>query len=239
MKRVLLTLISCFVFIVSKPIEDENLVGDSLDINRMADSGNLLKMRNDGYKTIYIRAFDTYGLTSFDKSMAQTIHDAYKNNFQVELYMAPNSYSYKSGANQVQSFYDGLIDNQIPIDSLWVSVNHTAVWSVNTTANIALVDSVLHKARQLGFKKIGIFTNSDEWQNITGNWKDAGSDILLWYWSHTGQGKDGESAKSFDDFVPFGSWTQAEVKQYGVNELMYNTIVNRDIYNGSTSQRRN
>ncbi|CAI5451082.1 unnamed protein product [Caenorhabditis angaria] len=219
-----------FALSTSTPVRDQILVADSIDLHHPTDYENLLNIRDARYTTIYIRAFDTYGLTSFDKSMAQTIQDAYSNHFHVELYMAPNPYTYVSGADQVQNLYNGLIDNQIPIDRLWVAVNYTEAWPVNKTANVALVDSVLHKARQLGFKKIGIFSNSVDWNNITGNWKGAGSDIILWYTSHPGNGRSGESPRSFDDFVPFGNWTQAEVKQYGVIETVYSTIVNRDIF---------
>lgn len=75
--------------------------------------------------------------------------------------------------------------------------------------------------------QVGIYTNVYDWNQITGGWTGAGSDVMLWYWNVQGSGPSGETAANFNDFRSFGNWRAANVKQFAQVEGVCNVTVNR------------
>ncbi|CAI5453122.1 unnamed protein product [Caenorhabditis angaria] len=183
----------------------------------------LMNIRLNMIPTIYIRAFDSDFYQVFDKTMLNTIRSAYTSRFHVELYMTPTAYSNLDGAQQVQNLYTGLVDNYIRVYALWIKVDQIENWPKDTTRNANIVRSAVKAAKQLGFRKIGIYTSLEEWNTITGNITDIDSDTLLWYHIF-------DSPANFDDFKSFGIWQTPSVKQYKKDDELEGATVNRDIF---------
>ncbi|CAI5450240.1 unnamed protein product [Caenorhabditis angaria] len=198
--------------------------GTAIDVSTPLDFITLQNLRLDMYTKIYVRAFDTNS-ASFDKSMVTTIKSAYVTRFSVELFMSPNLGSSVSPGDQVKSIATGVSENLIHADGLWIEVSQTASkWSADIAKNREFLHTLLNTANQLNFKKIGIFTSSDDWKMVTGNTLEfASMGLKLWYYS-------GDSNGNFDDFVAFGGWKAADVKQTVLNQNVDGAKVNLDYY---------
>ena len=77
---------------------------------------------------------------------------------------------------------------------------------------------LVSEVRKLG-QKVGIYSSHWEWTQIFGDDKYCSNftDVPLWYAHFDG-------VKTFDDFnnLPFGGWTQPQMKQY--IDLTRNTV---------------
>ncbi len=65
--------------------------------------------------------------------------------------------------------------------------------------------------KKYGFR-VGIYTNYNNWDLIVGLSWDELSTLPLWYANYDGQ-------LNFDDFKPFGGWSQPTMKQYSDTTL--------------------
>ncbi|KAI6226346.1 hypothetical protein M3Y99_01300600 [Aphelenchoides fujianensis] len=88
------------------------------------------------------------------------------------------------------------------------------LWRANQTENVLFIHE-FHNAAALKNVTLGIYTNWHDWWLITGNTRFFPSS-LLWFWSANGLGKSGETSQNVSDFLPFGPFKRAHVKQYGI-----------------------
>ncbi|KAK5969494.1 hypothetical protein GCK32_017313 [Trichostrongylus colubriformis] len=80
---------------------------------------------------------------------------------------------------------------------------------------------------------IGIYTNINEWNQITG--AATINNAMLWYWNTYGSGVSNETPANFNDFRSFAGWTSPSVKQFAQVESVCGITVNRDIYSLSSA----
>ncbi|KAK6058412.1 hypothetical protein COOONC_04021 [Cooperia oncophora] len=102
--------------------------------------------------------------------------------------------------------------------------------SSSSADNISFLNSIFERAFEHCLS-IGVYTNKDDWDEITGG--ATTRNVKLWYWSARGSGTSNESPPNFDDFEPFGSWTTPSVKQFAKFEQICGIMVNRNIYSTS------
>ncbi|KAK6015951.1 hypothetical protein OSTOST_18574 [Ostertagia ostertagi] len=113
-----------------------------------------------------------------------------------------------------------------------VQVTSPVNWYVTSTLNINFINSILTRANQYGLS-IGIYTNINEWNQITGSANI--NNAMLWYWSTYGSGVSNETPANFSDFLSFAGWTSPSVKQFAQVESVCGITVNRDIYSTSSA----
>jgi hypothetical protein len=93
-------------------------------------------------------------------------------------------------------------------------------WNYYPENNVPLIKQVILTLKESN-NSVGIFTNKDQWDLITGNF-----DIVFWYkssfgidlplWELVNDGKADET-----DFTPFGGWTNRFMKQYESFSFQY------------------
>ncbi|KAK5984273.1 Lysozyme-3 [Trichostrongylus colubriformis] len=136
----------------------------------------------------------------------------------------------KTGAKQFDEMYEKLQNANIDLRTLWVQVTSPRDWSSSSGTNVEFLNSIFGRALEHGLT-IGIYTNEEEWNEITDS--ATTKNVKLWYWSARGCGAVNESPPNFDDFQPFASWTSPSVKQFAKFENICGVMVNRNIYSTS------
>ncbi|VDO08965.1 unnamed protein product [Haemonchus placei] len=79
--------------------------------------------------------------------------------------------------------------------------------------------------------KVGIYTNKDDWTQITNGAKV--NNAMLWYWSVKGPGSANMTQPDFNDFTPFAGWTAPSVKQFVQSDTLCGVTLNRNVYDTS------
>ena len=122
-------------------------------------------------------------------------------------------------ASQIDAVFSG-IDNSL-FDYLWIKVEPNTTpgcsWSGYTAADsCAFLNNAISQAQSYG-KTVGVFSTANIWNQFFGGSCDIGaSGIPLWYADYTTNGQV-DSTTSYDDFVSFGGWASASLKQVGGN----------------------
>ncbi|WKY06600.1 hypothetical protein Q1695_006633 [Nippostrongylus brasiliensis] len=178
------------------------------------------------------RLYAPYQSGVADPHACDNIRNALSAGVIISGYMTPEPNSVKTGAEQFDEMYTNLKNNQIYLRNIWIQVTSPINWSANTTVNINFVNSILFRAEQNGINT-GIFTNFYDWSQIMGS--AAVSNASLWYWNTYGAGESNETPPIFEDFRPFGGWTQPTIKQFAQVETVCGAIVNRDVFVPSES----
>ncbi|PIO59538.1 hypothetical protein TELCIR_18998, partial [Teladorsagia circumcincta] len=96
---------------------------------------------------------------------------------QAEAYMSPQPQSSKTGAQQFDEMYFNLKNANIDVQSVWIQVTSSDYWYVYKSVNVQFLNSILQRANHYGLS-VGIYTNIDEWSEITGSAKI--NNITLW-----------------------------------------------------------
>ncbi|CAI2354441.1 unnamed protein product [Caenorhabditis sp. 36 PRJEB53466] len=170
-------------------------------------------LRDQGYKTVFVRAFNPIGNGYFDREALNTINNAYDAGIGSEVYITPNINSSRSGADQVSLVYQNLYNNGVNVKSIWIQVTSPSNWKGTLVERIEFIQEMVQRVQDLGLTA-GIYTSFYDWLEITGGWNTLSSDVLLWYWHVLGVGARGETEPILDDFRPFGPWRSAAVKQF-------------------------
>ncbi|GMT20419.1 hypothetical protein PFISCL1PPCAC_11716, partial [Pristionchus fissidentatus] len=204
----------------------------SVDINQQGNASTFSCLRSNQYGVVIIRAYKPNERGEVDGNAIDNIHLAYNANLGVEVYMSPNPTSSKTGATQVDEMLTALRNGGITVRAMWIQVISPYIWYQNTTDNLNFVNSALNRIRARGVRP-GVYTNKDDWQWITNDASQLGTDVWLWYFNVNDAGVAGETAPNFDDFRKFGNWNGAAVKQFGQNEDVCGLTVNRDVYPAS------
>ncbi|EPB71451.1 hypothetical protein ANCCEY_09468 [Ancylostoma ceylanicum] len=184
-------------------------------------------MKQYGYKTVFIRAYDPTGAGRFDTNSVNNIRSANQAGLGTEVYMTPQPHSNKRGSEQFRELYEGLRSGKIQVRTVWVQVTSPVNWGANSQANIYFLNELLSMAKYYGVT-IGLYTNVYDWNQITKGATVEG--VMLWYWNVNGGGVNGETPANFDDFRPFAKFTKPTVKQFGQVEYLCGVTVNRDVY---------
>uniref|UniRef100_A0A1I7T5V5 Lysozyme n=1 Tax=Caenorhabditis tropicalis TaxID=1561998 RepID=A0A1I7T5V5_9PELO len=186
-------------------------------------------IRDQGYKSVFVRALNPIGNTYFDVEVLNTINNAYQAGLGSEIYITPSINSTRSGGEQISLVYQNLHENEINVRSIWIQVTSPSNWEAPMAARIQFIQDMIQRSKDLGLS-VGIYTSFYDWLEITGGWNTFSSEVFLWYWHVLGVGPDGETIPTLEDFRPFGPWRQATVKQFGQVEKVCGMIVNRNVY---------
>ncbi|CAD6184918.1 unnamed protein product [Caenorhabditis auriculariae] len=208
---------------------DAAALGYAVDFSVSASTTTLNCLKSGGYSVVFTRAYNPSGSGSFDRNSATTIKNANTVGLGVEAYITPQPKSKtKTGAQQFVEVYQGLTSSGIVIRSAWIQVTSPANWYTNST-NVNFLLSMINQARQYGVA-VGIYTSYSDWYTITSNYQGLPSDILVWYYNVYASGVTGESAPTYTDFRPFGTWKVPTVKQFAQVESVCQTTLNRNVY---------
>uniref|UniRef100_A0A914W997 Lysozyme n=1 Tax=Plectus sambesii TaxID=2011161 RepID=A0A914W997_9BILA len=186
-------------------------------------------IRSLGYQTAFVRIYQNIGAGENDLNGPGNLLNANAAGMGIEVYMTPQSQpTSKYCAQQLYEAYTFVTNSGIRIVSLWFQVTSPNNWSPSQLENRNFIQSCINEAPSLGIR-LQIYTNAYEWQEITGGW--TGHPLMnLWYWDYNGPGPSGSSSCTFSDFLPFGGWTNAQVKKYASLVYMCGTYVGLNCY---------
>nr|CDJ98453.1 Glycoside hydrolase domain containing protein [Haemonchus contortus] len=204
----------------------------AVDLSAPVSLSGFQCIRNNLYNVAFIRAYTPVGQGQVDPYACANIQNANAAGMGTEVYMTPQPNSAKTGAQQFDEMYSNLINSNIKVQSVWIQVTSPVNWYVTSSLNINFINSILSRASQYGLT-IGIYTNVNEWNQITGS--ATISNAMLWYWNTYGSGVSNETPANFNDFRPFAGWTYPSVKQFGQVESVCGITVNRDTYSTSST----
>lgn len=92
-----------------------------------------------------------------------------------------------------------------PVETVWLDVEASGLTKTNVDRDLALIDAYVPEAAPVGVYSGHWYFQQQGWLKYT-NWADEGR--ALWDSNYDGV------ADPDVGFVPFGGWTQCEVKQY-------------------------
>ncbi|CAL5986176.1 Glycosyl_hydrolase family 25 protein [Hexamita inflata] len=107
---------------------------------------------------------------------------------------------------------------------IWLDVENTDLFYPTQAQNQQFIADMLSEmSNMLGANRVGVYSNWVQWQAIVGqNWTGA-QPHQLWYPHY-------DNWQSFDDFKPFGGWTNPSIKQYHNSVDECSTTIDRDFY---------
>uniref|UniRef100_A0A914WP51 Lysozyme n=1 Tax=Plectus sambesii TaxID=2011161 RepID=A0A914WP51_9BILA len=111
-----------------------------------------------------------------------------------------------SATQQMKDTIDTLNSQGAVIGMIWLDIERDPEWSSDLGVNQQVIRDLVKQAEAMG-KKVGIYTNNNNWAAIVGiNWSEFSS-LPLWWANYNGQ-------QNYDGFVPFGGWTRPAIHQY-------------------------
>lgn len=178
-------------------------------------------MRSEGVDFVIARGFRSTG--SVDTNVAATVANAWNAGMsRVDVYHSP-CYSCGNAGGQANTLVTYLTDKGVKYGKVWLEVEGPgSQWGSSTSANAAFIADWFRKMEQNGVD-IGVRTLESHWVPIVGSSYTGGSAFPLWYAHHDGK-------RSFDDFTPFGGWTEPSMKAYTPNSTLAGTSVERFWY---------
>ncbi|CAD6192054.1 unnamed protein product [Caenorhabditis auriculariae] len=205
--------------------------GRAVDFSSQVPVSQLQCLKQNGYSVVFLRGFAADGDGHYDINVIGTAHNAVRIPLGVEFYMEPQPSSLtKNATQQFNEMIEALFHYGIHFRSFWLQ----STWNASPQYNINFIDAILSIAQRDGFT-VGIYTNQDEWKQITNNWIPNYPNLPLWYSSVKGNGAQGETSPDYNDFVPFGPFTAPTAKQFGVGESDCQIANNRDIYTNNAA----
>ncbi|KAK0395490.1 hypothetical protein QR680_001303 [Steinernema hermaphroditum] len=238
-------LVAVVAFALAAPVE-QNVVSEdesqelaafnyAADLFDAASTNAFSCLRQSGYATAFLRVYKPDGSGQVDQNGITNVRNAYNANMGVEVYHTPAPQANKPGGNQFDETYTALRNAGINVRTIWLQVTSPVNWGSNQQFNINFISQFLSRAKNYNVN-IGIYTNWYDWSQITGSWSGWTSSQLvsLWYWNAYGVGPQAESPADFQDFRSFGGWTQASVKQFGLQSNVCGVNFNRNVYPSGT-----
>ena len=90
---------------------------------------------------------------------------------------------------------------------VWLDIESNDLFYSSCSDNQWYIGEMLDEMTNLlGHAGVGVYTNWNQWNDITCGWTGASS-YQLWYPHY-------DNWVSFDDFQAFGGWTKPNIKQY-------------------------
>ncbi|GMS92005.1 hypothetical protein PENTCL1PPCAC_14180, partial [Pristionchus entomophagus] len=200
-----------------------------VDINQLGSASNFQCLRQNNYATVFIRGYKPDGKGAVDTNAVSNINMAFNAGLGIEVFMTPNPTSGKKADAQVNELVDALVKGGVTIRTIWIQVTSPINWDKKQATNVNFINLAIQRIRARGIRP-GVYTNNYDWQQITNQAGNLGSDVMLWYWNVNSSGVSGETVPNFTDFRAFGNWNSANVKQFGQNEPICGFTANRDVY---------
>jgi len=193
---------------------------------------------NSGYKLAFLRIYGPNNNGQGDATGVNNIYYATNAGLSYEAVVTPSTTNVKSASNQFTEAYNYANSQGLKLNRVWLQVTSPINWGGNTYTNVQFINNFINSASSYGIN-VGIYTNWYDWQQITGSSSSISKFYALWYWSANGVGKNGETATNANDFVQFGQFNSAMIKQYGIGESVCSSNVNVNIYASSQSLKPN
>ncbi|CAJ0608360.1 unnamed protein product [Cylicocyclus nassatus] len=221
----------CFAKSVNtKPIvTSSSTYAYAVDLDKPVPKAAFTCMKNKGISTAIIRAYGPSNGGNLDENAVNNIRNADQAGLGTEVFMTPvpQSKSNKTGSQQFRELFEGLKAGNITIRAMWLQVVSPKDWGSKVDNNIYLLNDIISMAKYYGVR-VGIYSSAYDWKQITKN--AIVENAMLWYWKVNGGGAKGETPANFNDFVPFGKFTKATMKQYGQTEELCGVTLNKDVY---------
>ncbi|KAI6184533.1 hypothetical protein M3Y97_00606700 [Aphelenchoides bicaudatus] len=193
---------------------------------------------NSGNNLVFLRIYNANNNGGVDTTGVNNVYYAVNAGLGYEVFFTPATNNVKSGGSQFTEGYNYAIGQGLRLNRVWLQVTSPVNWGTSTSQNINLIKSFISTASSYGIN-VGIYTNWYDWQQITGGTSSISNIYALWYWNANGVGSSGETAQNANDFVPFGPFSSAMIKQYGIGESQCSVSVNKNIYATSTALTAN
>ena len=103
-----------------------------------------------------------------------------------------------------------MLSLNLDVDSIWLDIE-IFNWYTNKTKNQQFFEDLINA--DFRGKGIGIYTSERNWSNLMGLDYTVGSVYPLWYAHYDNQ-------PNFDDFQPFGGWTEPQRKQFAGDQII-------------------
>uniref|UniRef100_A0A1I7YDT4 Lysozyme n=1 Tax=Steinernema glaseri TaxID=37863 RepID=A0A1I7YDT4_9BILA len=245
----IICLTALLAFALAAPVQPNSVAQDgdqelaafsyAVDLFDAATTSAFTCLRQSGYATVFLRVYKPDGSGQVDQVGIANIRSAYNANMGVEIYHTPSPQANKAGGTQFDETYTALRNAGINVRTVWLQVTSPINWGSNQQFNINLISQFLSRAKTYNVN-VGIYTNWYDWSQITGSWTGWTSSQLvsLWYWNAYGATPQAESPANFQDFRAFGGWTQASVKQFGLQSNVCGLNFNRNAYQTGTYETK-
>ena len=178
------------------------------------NSNSMACLKNNGFSFAIFRAYRSYGIV--DPNAKANIRGAHAGGINdVDVYIFP---CFKCGnpEQQIIAMVNGLSGEKY--NWIWIDVE-AFEWG-GRDANRQFLQRMFNEAPKHG-KSVGVYTNSNGWNNIVGNDWTAGSRFPLWwaYW---------DDNPSFANFRPFAGWRAPMIKQYQADKTICNVGLDKN-----------
>jgi len=162
------------------------------------------------YGFAVIQTFE--GGFGFNSAIGTCVSEAHAAGIQyvdVYIFMCPNC----KGNTPASSAVTGIINslNGVAFGMVWFDIEQCEGCWNDAESNADFIGEAVNTAvSMLGGSRIGIYSNAYEWGQVVGGWEGVSS-FPLWYADYDGE-------QNYNDFSPFGGWTQPNIKQYAGDE---------------------
>jgi peptidoglycan hydrolase-like protein with peptidoglycan-binding domain len=165
-----------------------------------------------GYSFAFFQAQNSNGAYSaYVASQAKNARTAgFKN---IDVYMSLMFTTADPHCSQVNKTLDSLANDGVKFNRVWFDIEGTH--STNQAFGCAFIQSCRANVEAAGHP-VGVYCTASEWNTYMGPKCTQLSDSPYWY-AHF------DEDPSFYDFVPFGGWTSADVKQFVGNDALCGT----------------
>jgi hypothetical protein len=224
---------------VSLATVGENGFSYAVDTVAAITQANFNCIYSYGYKLAFLRLYGPNNNGQGDATGINNIYYATNAGLSYEVFVTPSTTNVKSASTQFTEAYNYANSQGLKLSRVWLQVTSPINWGGNTYTNTQFINSFISTASSYGLS-VGIYSNWYDWQQITGSATTISpTPYALWYWSANGVGKNGETATNVNDFVKFGPFSSAMVKQYGIAETLCSNTLNLNIFASSTNLKPN
>jgi len=178
-----------------------SLAYTGVDVSTSISTAAFVCLKSSNYSFVVTRGYQEVGRV--DPNVVTNIRNARTAGISfVDVYIFP-CVPCGNPAGQMQTLVKAITGENYGM--IWLDLER-ADWSANQTTNRNFITDLINEGTTLG-SKLGVYTNYNNWQAITGlEWTGA-SHLPLWYAHY-------DNKQSFSDFVSFGGWTKPSIKQY-------------------------
>ncbi|TKR62198.1 hypothetical protein L596_026189 [Steinernema carpocapsae] len=214
---------------LQKANDAQQYIGYAVDLEQQASLANFQCLKNVRYTYAFVGVYNPYGNGSVYLHAASNLVNAWNAGLNIYPTLSPAPNSFKSGAQQFDEAYWNLYSHNLIVNTIWLKVSSPITWPNNPYRNVAFLSDILNAAARVNVA-VGIYTNWNDWAQITGNWALTGRQ--LWYWNTNGVGHDASGSNDFTDFRSFAGFTEANgaMKQYTIGLQGCGVTFNRNRY---------
>jgi len=174
-------------------------------------------LRSTGHEFAVIRGYQSTGRV--DPNVISNVRNARAAGMpSVDVYIFP-CVPCGNAAGQMQALVKAIAGENYGM--IWLDIEIYS-WSGSQTTNQEFITALINEGATLN-RKLGIYTNLNNWRSIVGEGWAGASHLPLWYAHY-------DNAPNFNDFVAFGGWTKPTIKQYAGDAVQCGVDVDLNWY---------